>query len=111
MSITKQCDIQNVRFSPQSIQALERIDGRVGLGNLLASAMSASPLIEIFLKPSSAAKYAQNIYEYHWEEFGKAMISVNSVLKYRVWEEANNVIMYTSGSEYEFWKCVINLSR
>lgn len=111
MSLTKLCDIKGIRFSPQSIQALERIDSRVKLGNLLAGTISMSPLIEIFLKPNSATGYAQDIYEYHWDEFGQAMGSINHILKYRVWEEANTAAMYTSGEEREFWKCVIEVTR
>ncbi len=111
MSLTTLCDVTGGRFSPQSIQAFERIENRVDLGNLLAGTLSASPLIEIFLKPNAVAQYAQDIYQYQWEEFGEAMASVNHVLKFRVWEEANNAAIYTSGEEHEFWKCVIEVSR
>ncbi|KOE79466.1 hypothetical protein ACS86_17770 [Vibrio alginolyticus] len=111
MSLTKTCDVRGIRFSSQSIQTLERINSRVDLGNLLAGALSSSPLLEIFLKPNSAANYAQDIYGYQWEEFGQAMGSVNTILKYRVWEEAVTAASYTSGEEREFWKCVIQLTR
>lgn len=111
MSLTKLCDTKNIRFTPSSIQALERIRTRVDLGNHLAGTLGLSPLVELFLNPKSVTQLPQDVYEYHWEEFGQAMASVNKVLRYRVWEEANMMASYTSGEEREFWKCVIQVTR
>ncbi len=111
MSLTKLCDTKGIRFTPQSIQALERINSRVDLGNYLAGTLSLSPLVELFLHPRSVTQLSQDIYEYHWEEFGQAMASVNIILRRRVWEEANMIANYTSGVEREFWKCVIEVTR
>lgn len=111
MSLTKLCNTKNIRFTPQSIQALERINTRVDLGNYLAGTLSLSPLVELFLNPKSVTQLPQDIYEYHWEEFGQAMTSVNLILRHRIWEEANMIANYTSGAEREFWKCVIEVTR
>ncbi|MDE1352139.1 hypothetical protein L9W80_18555 [Vibrio aestuarianus] len=111
VSLTKFCDTKHIRFSYESMQALERIDNRVGLGNLLVKTVGISPLVEIFLNPKSAVQISQDIYEYHWDEFGQALNSIPDMLRLRVWEEATNMAMGTSGEEREFWKCVIQASR
>lgn len=111
MSLKKTCDTKNVRFSQSSIDTIDRINDRVDLANQLTTLLAFSPMLEIFGSKQSFSNYSRDIYEYHWDEFGEAMSGINPILKYKVWEEATNAAMYTSGGEREFWECVMEVSR
>ncbi|WP_260260583.1 hypothetical protein [Vibrio intestinalis] len=111
MSLSKVCDTKGVRFTQESIDAIDRINNRVDLANQLTGLLAFSPVVEIFGSKKSFSNYSRDIYEYHWEEFGDAMGSINPILKNRVWEEATYAAMSTTGGEREFWECVMEVSR
>ncbi|MER2494780.1 hypothetical protein ABS858_01625 [Vibrio neptunius] len=56
--------------------------------------------------PLSLIHTAQDIYEYHWDEFGNAMASITPVLRKQVYNLAKQEALYTYGQEQKFWKCV-----
>lgn len=69
--------------------------------------MVTSPILEIFrTKGGGVVQKAHDIYEYHWDEFGNAMASVNPVLRKQVYNLAKQEELFTYGEEQKFWKCV-----
>ncbi|MDA9558225.1 hypothetical protein N9R79_12160 [Vibrio sp.] len=107
----QQCNTKNIRFGMESLKALENIDRKVSLGNSLSKLVAISPLIDLFSKPKTTIQLSQDIYEYHWDEFGNAMSNVNVLVRNVVYEEANQAALFTKGKEYEFWKCIMSLTR
>ncbi|EJC6991630.1 hypothetical protein MYD38_001655 [Vibrio parahaemolyticus] len=107
MSLKDYCSIKGLKLSSRSRSTLQIIDYKVDLANYLASVMVMSPILEIFRNNGGGVvQKAQDIYEYHWEEFGNAMASVNPILRKQVYNLAKQEELFTYGEEQKFWKCV-----
>ncbi len=106
MSLKERCRIKELRLSGRSRYALELIDNKVDLANLLSAFMVTSPILEIFRGRGSITKVTQDIYEYHWDEFGSALGSINPILRKQVYNIAAQEELFSSGKERDFWKCV-----
>lgn len=106
MSLKERCYIKDLQFSGRSTYALELIDNKVDLANYLTGFMVASPIIEIFKSRGGFAKVSQDIYEYHWDEFGAALGSINPILRKQVYNIAAQEELFSIGKERNFWKCV-----
>ncbi|MBN3572342.1 hypothetical protein [Vibrio neptunius] len=99
--------VKGLKLSSRSRSTLKIIDYKVDLANYLSSFMITSPILEIFrTKGGGVINTAQDIYEYHWDEFGNAMASINPVLRKQVYNLAKQEALYTYGQEQKFWKCV-----
>lgn len=107
MSLKNYCSIKGLKLSSRSQSTLKIIEYKVDLANYLAGVMIASPILEIFrTQGGGVVQKAQDIYEYHWDEFGNAMASVNPVLRKQVYNLAKQEELFTYGEEQKFWKCV-----
>ena len=50
-------------------------------------------------------KWQIEIHEYHWDEFGDALGSINPILKKQIYNISAQEEFFTSGKERQFWKC------
>lgn len=107
MSLKDYCSIEGLKLSSRSRSALQIIDYKVDLANYLATFMVTSPILEIFkTNGGGVTQVAQDIYEYHWDEFGQAMASINPILRRQVYNLAQQEELFTYGKEQKFWKCI-----
>lgn len=106
MSLKNYCKIEGLVLSQRSVSTLKIIDYKVDLANYLASVIVISPILEIFRSGGGLSQKAQDIYEYHWDEFGQAMGSINPVLRKQVYNLAAQEELFTLGKERLFWRCV-----
>ena len=107
------CDISNLKITPKSKRAIEDIKDIMESGNLLSGALAATPFYTIFGTPSmtkSAFDTLASIREHDWEQFGKTMNAVPSIVRNRIHLIAEPMSWYTQGDERKFWECVSNAS-
>ncbi|WP_341663042.1 hypothetical protein [Vibrio sp.] len=105
------CKISDLKLNQKSKRAVTEVKEIMSSGNMLASALSATPFYYIFGTPSmTKTPYSMmlTIREHDWEMFGKLMGSVPSIVKSRIHFVASQMSWETAGKEKKFWECVSN---
>ncbi|WP_075519005.1 hypothetical protein [Moritella viscosa] len=103
------CRISNLKLSLKSKRAVSDVKSIIDGGNLLSSALSVTPIAQIFMSPSVTGSLAETgitIAEYDWNAFASAMRATSQVTRERIRNIAEPQTWYTTGSEQKFWRCV-----
>lgn len=105
MSITT-CEINGLVLSHRSIEDIEKIEDLIKASNRLATVLSGTVLYQIFNNTRSVRGVSKNIKKYEWEQFGNAMMGVNTMMKRRVEFISGMAEMNSTGKEKQFWSCI-----
>ncbi len=103
------CRISNLKLSLKSKRAVSDVRSIMDSGNLLSSALSLTPIAQIFMSPSvtgSLAETGVTIAEYDWDAFASAMGATSKITRKKIRDIAEPQSWYTTGSEGKFWRCV-----
>lgn len=99
--------VTNLKLDKFSLDAIERINRKSNLGNLLGSVMSVGVISSIFTK-SSAPFAAYNITQTDWDTYALAMKSIPSMIEEIMEKEIELMIMhyelYYDHQHLLFWK-------
>ena len=107
------CKIDNLKLKQKSINAVKQVKEIMSSGNILATALAATPFYNIFGTPSVVkTQYSMmiSIREHDWETFASTLSAVPDITKNRINFVATQMAIETSGKESKFWGCVINAS-
>lgn len=108
------CDINNLKLSEKSRRAVTNIKEVMESGNLLNSALAATPFYYIFGSPSVTSSPFENlvtIREYDWQTFGDALLGASKHTRSIIFQIAYEQEIYTYGEERKFWNCVSEISK
>ncbi|WP_045409389.1 hypothetical protein [Vibrio jasicida] len=111
MSVLQFCKVDEITVSPKMKGYLDRINNKVDLGNLLATSIASSQLIQIFSRKVSAGKQLKKIYEHDWEVFSHVILSSHYITKNEVNKIADEARLFSNGNESKFWDCVYEATR
>lgn len=104
------CQIDSLILSSKSRRAVEEVRDIMAHGDLFSIAVASVPVYQIFFGTPSirnaAFESGLSIREYDWEEWGKAMVGTNAIVKKKVADTAFEAVLSTNGKEQAFWKCV-----
>ena len=111
MSVLRFCKVDEIKVSSKMKGYLDRVNSKVELGNLLATSVASTQLIEIFTGRVSTGKQLKKIYEHDWEVFSHVLLSSHAVTKHEVNKIADEARIFSNGNEAKFWECVYEATR
>ena len=100
------CKIDNMTLNQKSKYTVEQIHGLMERANVLSTLVGAAALYDIFSGKASVYTASKTIYEYDWDLFVDAMMSVPKITRRMIRDAARQQMFYTSGKEQKFWECV-----
>ncbi|WP_306331993.1 hypothetical protein [Vibrio injensis] len=107
------CNISNFTPTSRTLEAINDMNNVIKMSNYLENIISLLPFYQIFAGRNSYTGVAitsagWNAYTYDWENFSEAMMAIPKIKRERLEYISYNQMLYATGKDYDFWKCVYN---
>ena len=100
------CSINELKLSDDSLDAVEKIKSIMEGSKIFTLALTAVPILDIFLDRKSTASSMIDIAAYDWVEFGKLAQASGKITKTLIYNVAEPMTWTKYGEEGVFWRCV-----
>ena len=100
------CQINDLKLSSESLDAIEEIRYIFKQSNYANIAIGVIPLFDLFLDRSRTTEKLISIAAYDWQEFGNVLMKLNKVTRDRVRLIAEPLTWSFNGDEGDFWRCI-----
>lgn len=107
------CQIKGFKPGVRTKEGIERINNIIDMSSVLESFVISIPIFQVFsgretLPLISYASIGYNVETYEWQLFADSVKGINSIKRRRLENIADEIALYSTGKEYEFWRCISN---